>query len=1000
MQVCKQIKKVKSILFILNFKKSLWFILFLLVVNVCTYAQSPVYKHYSVADGLPSSEVYHVFQDSKGYIWFATVNGVSRFDGYEFKNYSYENGLPDNSVFEIYEDYKGRIWFIPYSFKLSYFENDSIYEYKYNNKFISRFISYTSPSKRGLFVDRKDNFYISDVLNGIYKINSNGECKKIVCNTAGIVYIINNIPLFKITDGKNNKISIIRNNKITSKFESNDFFPNQVTPQVQIFKNKIFLSSDKHFYVIQDDCLKQKYNLESTIYWMCFDKSNKLWMGFADSGACYFENGDLSKKSSLQFLPGKSITSVLVDKENGIWFTTINDGVYYLPSLFFRSFTLKDGLTSNYVGAIAVSHDTLWAGLNGGKIIRISNNNKKFFDIKKEQQFYSLVYNVKSGSLYFGGIYSAGVISKNIIKLYKNDHPTWSKKNNKIWLSCRNILLTGENSFWFGYYNFLAYIEKGHLAYHSFQDDKTKMRVGALCFDNDSNLLIGSFSGLWKYVKPKYGISGGSFINYGEKNPLLKTRILDLKKDNDGTLWIATKEIGIIVYNKDTIYQITTKNGLSTNTVSKLLIDKNTVWAGTNNGLNKITINVGKNKKFTIQKITTTSGLVSNEINDLAMSGSTIYVATPEGITFFGSNNIKPNTSFPQIVIKSIKINFHDTTILNNYELSHNYNNVEINFAGLSFHNAGKIFYKYKMTGAGNEFNFTTSPTVQYPALTPGNYTFEVYVANEEGNWNNKPLRIQFNIKPPFYNTWWFIMISILVLITIIWMAFVTRLKRIREKNKTRNSLYQYMLKALGQQMNPHFIFNSLNSLQYYILQNDKNKSSSYLEKFASLMRLTLDNSQEQLILLSNELKAVELYLQLEQIRFKEKFEFVINAKDEDTLNYKIAPLLLQPFVENAIHHGFLTKEDKGLLTITILKKEQILHCIIEDNGIGREASEALKAGRVIKRRSLGTRITATRIGIINNLYGTEMTVKYIDLKSHDGKAIGTRVEILIPILA
>ncbi|MBI5541742.1 MAG: histidine kinase [Bacteroidia bacterium] len=990
---------MKTIKSILNFKKSLWFILFLLVVNICTYAQSPVYKHYSVADGLPSSEVYHVFQDSKGYIWFATVNGVSRFDGYEFKNFSYENGLPDNSVFEIYEDYKGRIWFIPYSFKLSYFENDTIHEYKYNDKFISQFKIYASPAKRGLYIDKKDNLYISDILNGIFKISNNGICKKIVCKTAGMVYIIDNKPLFKVTYVNNNEISVIRSNKITGSIETNDFYPNQITPQVQLYGNKIYLTSDKHLTVLENDCFKQKFEFKSTIYWMCFDNTKKLWMGFADKGACYFEDGNLNKCSDIKFLPGKSVTSVLTDKENGIWFTTINDGVYYLPSLFFLSYTLKDGLTSNYAGAIAASHDTLWAGLNGGNIIRISSKSKKLFNIKKEQQFYSMVYSSNSGNLYFGGRYSAGVISKDLINQYRNDHPSYSNTPD-LWLSCRNILLTGENSFWFGYYNNLAHIENGHLTYHSNANDNTQMRVGALCLDNDSTLWIGSYKGLWKYIKPKSGISGGDYIYFGDKNPLLKTRILDIKKDKEGTFWIATKEMGIIVYNKDTIYQITTKNGLSTNTVSKLLIDKNTVWAGTNNGLNKITINVGNNKKFTIQKITTTSGLVSNEINDLAMSGSIIYVATPEGITFFDSNNIKPNTSFPPIVIKSIKINFHDTLILNNYELSHNYNNIEINFAGLSFHNAGKIFYKYKMTGAGNEFNFTTSPTVQYPALTPGNYSFEVYAANEEGNWNNKPLRIQFIIKPPFYNTWWFIVISILVLITIIWMAFVTRLKRIREKNKTRNSLYQYMLKALGQQMNPHFIFNSLNSLQYYILQNDKTKSSSYLEKFASLMRLILDNSQEQLILLSNELKAVELYLELEQIRFKEKFDFVINAKEEDTLNYKIAPLLLQPFVENAIHHGFLTKEDKGLLTITIEKKEQVLHCIIEDNGIGREASEALKAGRVIKRRSLGTRITATRIGIINNLYGTEMTVKYIDLKSHDGKAIGTRVEILIPILA
>lgn len=205
----------------------------------------------------------------------------------------------------------------------------------------------------------------------------------------------------------------------------------------------------------------------------------------------------------------------------------------------------------------------------------------------------------------------------------------------------------------------------------------------------------------------------------------------------------------------------------------------------------------------------------------------------------------------------------------------------------------------------------------------------------------------------------------------------------------------------LRQQMNPHFIFNTLNSIQYYMYQHDKLATNNYLTKFSNLMRKVLDNSQHTSIPLSDELSALNLYLELECIRFKDKFEFRINVDDEiDPLMYKVPTMLMQPYVENSICHGLVPKEGKGFVRIDIKLNKDYLLCHIEDNGIGRVASRERNNRREGNHNSLGTQITASRLDLVNALYGTSLKTIYSDLKNENGEAIGTRVELHIPIMS
>ena len=228
-----------------------------------------------------------------------------------------------------------------------------------------------------------------------------------------------------------------------------------------------------------------------------------------------------------------------------------------------------------------------------------------------------------------------------------------------------------------------------------------------------------------------------------------------------------------------------------------------------------------------------------------------------------------------------------------------------------------------------------------------------------------------------------------------------SKLKNKRRISEMNRKIAEVTQANLRQQMNPHFIFNTLNSIQYYMYQHDKLATNNYLTKFSTLMRKVLDNSRNTSIPLSDELSALRLYLELECIRFKDKFDFKITVDDEiDPLMYKIPTMLIQPYVENSITHGLMTLEGKGFVKIDIRINNDCLVCTVEDNGIGRKAAKERNQSRGMDHNSLGTQITESRLDLVNSLYGTNMKTQYTDLTNENGEASGTRVEIHIPIIS
>jgi sensor histidine kinase YesM len=288
--------------------------------------------------------------------------------------------------------------------------------------------------------------------------------------------------------------------------------------------------------------------------------------------------------------------------------------------------------------------------------------------------------------------------------------------------------------------------------------------------------------------------------------------------------------------------------------------------------------------------------------------------------------------------------------------------------------------------------------------LAPGDYKFIAKAVNHQNKESDQTVEIKFMIYPAYWQTIWFQLFLGVVLFIIFLCGILVRIRLIKKKEEEKTRLNKMLgeleLTALKAQMNPHFIFNSLGSIQNLINRDKKTEANIYLSKFAKLLRLTLDNSDKKEIPLADEINMLELYLGLEALRFNNQFEYKIEMDESvDIYEVKIPTMILQPFCENAIKHGLLPKKAEAILLLQFeTTEDNTLHCIIQDNGIGRVQREKLKESSVSGHISKGIKITRNRLELVNQLRNKPAEIKITDLYDEENKAVGTRVDILIPL--
>ena len=969
-----------------------WTACLLLVLSFPVYSQFYQIRNFNAENGLPSPEVYGLLQDSKGYMWFATDMGVSRYNGHEFENFSTENGLPDNTIFGFCEDSKGRIWFRSFSGKLSYFLNDSVHTLPCNSVLESEIRKRTIVMV-SMYVDAGDTIWVGTSTRTVLKIAPGWKDKDIswitIPENGGYIFLVDNKALIFGGNEKDAHYITVYSNQ-TKKL-------NQIETKVQSalrysatrLKDGSFLASANNIILkFTQDGILSKNEQKSTIISLLEDNDGRVISASYD-GVCIHDAHNLDKYEVIPGFSDKIFTGVVIDKENSLWLSTEGHGVFYIPFRNGRYYTSEHGLMQSKISCIAEKDGSIITGhLNGTASIIKENNIKtiSFYSrnsINVSNNRINCVYVHDNGETYFGNNHSIFNLHENL-KDYKEYSFNGAKKiikskGNMVWvLSARHIIRADISQ------NFK---KEKDLIFNQYIDD--------ICEDSKGTLWIAAMNGLWNYKDDT--------LHYlGENNKLLASRIINILEDEQGNLWMASRGRGIILKKHSTFYNIRQTDGLASNMCRNMLIDKNgIVWVGSNNGLSKITLKKTIAVGFDVNVYSKKQGLLSNEVNFIISRGNELLLAHNNGISIMDPRLLKNNTVPPPIYISHADIN---NIVYKNDSLKLNYseNYLKINYIGLSYKDPGSVEYKYKMEGLDTTWVYTSYTSAQFQTLYPGDYKFIVYAKNNDGYWSSKPAILCISVFPAWWQTWLFRIFICLLFTGIIFLIVKKRLDKIRkreqEKTDLQNKIANTELKALRAQMNPHFIFNAINSVQYFMTSNDPESSQKYLSKFAKLIRYVMDNSKPSSIPLEKELDALKLYIDLEALRFENRFEYNLHVDKEIDINYvQIPSMLIQPYVENAIWHGLMHKKGSGKLSIHIKMQDSILTCIIEDNGIGRERSKEIRSSESLTyHKSFGMSVTKERLEIISRLNNINPRINVIDLYEN-GLATGTRVEISIP---
>jgi len=521
----------------------------------------------------------------------------------------------------------------------------------------------------------------------------------------------------------------------------------------------------------------------------------------------------------------------------------------------------------------------------------------------------------------------------------------------------------------------------------------TNERTYALLEDFNKAIWIGTTNGIYRYDNQLTKL-----LNEDQDTPY---NVSDFYQTPDSSIWASVYGDGVLrIRNQKVERQFTTANGLTSNNCKKLEYKDGWLWIATSNGVNKLNIQTNE-----IQVMNISDGLPSKDISDIAFWEDKVWIATSKGVTSFPETFNHYNTIPPTIEIEAFKIWERDTTILDRYDLPFDQNNILIEFVGFGYKSRGTMKYRYQLSGVDPNWVETTARSVRYPKLNPGKYSFSVYSVNEDGVSSSVPVTIEIEIAPPWWQTWWFRFFAGVVILGGAYALIRWRFDQIRAQEKVKQQyleeLNELENRALRLQMNPHFIYNTLNAIQYFLSNNEEKPAMLYLSRFAKLIRMIFEQSKKKTIFLDEELDFLKMYLNLEQLRFRDKIsvQMEIDQEVEDQKEeIKIPPLLIQPIIENAFKHGLFQKQGHGIVKIHFFQRNDFLHCSVEDNGVGRQNTVGKGEWRTKYYQPSGLATTSERLRRTNTERGEEDEghVEITDLFDGSGNPSGTRVEIKI----
>ncbi|ESU21584.1 Two-component system sensor histidine kinase [Flavobacterium cauense R2A-7] len=776
---------------------------------------------------------------------------------------------------------------------------------------------------------------------------------------------------------------VIQNDTIQKQLDfPEDFSTTFSSILVEKTKNGLMIGSkfSNYCYFFENDTfIKRNLDVNNTIIQNLSWCNNKNWL-CTTSGIIEIDRESGSKK---ELFTGTNISYIYKTKNNNFWISTLTEGLFYIEDFNTKLISSNESLTS-----LIFKNEQLLAGTKDDKIIALDDNRfHLIYNGKDNHQMGQLFYDEPSGKLFFTSskfrILDANrKLSKELAIAVKNIASIDAKYIAFAASSNSGLFKTNEktNSEW-------------DAVFSSFKDSSTSdynniilnAKGKATAYDNIRKIIYYATNNGLFYIGQK-----GLLTELKYKNASLNVTKLSFA---NGIIYACNGDLRLFRIENNTISEIDFPTNIQKGNVEKVILKNELLFIVTNKYIFDYSLNSKKLKRI----IHINSNI---EVNDVILKDDSYYISSNRGLIIKKQevyNRIKPT-----FTIEAVKVNNQTADALKLNDLTYDENNIQIAYRFLS----PTPFEEHELLYRINESQWQKAdilnPELVLNSLNHGKYTVEFALNSDFKN----TTKIQFTINRPFWLQFPFIFgVSLLILAFIYWL-YRNNIKKIEKRNQLvldkinlEKNVNQAKLKAIKSQMNPHFFYNALNTLQSYILSNEKKQAVDYLSKFSNLTRTILEMTEKETVSVKEEIKTLKLYLDIEKARFEDDFSYTITTDTAiDTDNIKIPSMLLQPYVENAIKHGLLHKQGKKELKIAFNLNNDVLKITLDDNGIGRQKSTELNAIKNKNHNSFATAAMQNRIELLNQYTHKNISIFFIDKTNPLKQSLGTTVVFEIPL--
>jgi ligand-binding sensor domain-containing protein len=958
-------------------------------------AQKYAFQSYSTEDGLPQTQVNSFCQDDAGYLWVGTLGGLSKFNGEEFKTITPKDGLLNNRIQTLYND-SGRIW-VGHDGGVSCIENNKIENFEFIGKGRSRSVSKILRFKDMVIVcsTRGGGLFeiVDDRLRQVTLPTEDAKAIRSAIVSGQYLYLATKGGILKTTDLKTFTLEKGVAEGSYTGVEANDDEIYFISFRNGVYQKELKTGETRHIPSEEAG----NYLLGGKM-----DAKGTLWLFNKDGIITISNNKIIHFGNEVSGLPvNNSVQCIFDDSFGNIWIGSNGKGMFRFPGEKFRYYDRSTGYFSDFMlnGFESKDGSLYFGSLDAGVIKRSPNGDKSLIDVNHSTVWASQLD--VDGLNWFGTSSELVSIDDNdqVVTIYNEEDGLPGRK-------ITSFYKVGSCEMYIGGSEGVSHYKDGvilNLQYGGMPDIGTVRDFVMI----DEILTFSSNLGLFQY-------KNGEFIMYRG----IDATSYNIEKDESGNVWFGTEE-GLFQIRNNKVTRVELRNDPGSNFINFINYRDGELYVGSNNGLfllSNLDSTEPKIKRFGISE-----GVVDLETN--LNSGffdrdGNFWFGTAAGLVCFRTDVDGVKMGIPRLEVKSILLNYQEFNYENYSEidasgfpkhlsLPSSKNNLIFELDGVSLSNHRGLNYQFLLEGLNDSWSpLTSNSTITFTNLPAGEYLLRMRTVDIDGR-TSKEIVVPFTIQPAFYKTWWFITLCILGIGGLVVLFFRFRVRRINSANEKEKLEFKSRLLSLEQQsmnasMNRHFVFNSLNSIQYFINTQDRLSANKYLTNFAKLIRKNLDTAtvDGNMISLEEELERLELYLSLESMRFKDRFDYKISATGVDTNSILIPAMILQPFIENSIIHGILPNlKKKGFISLEVREENGYLLMSVEDNGVGVNQSMTKKGDTEGDHRSKGMEITSKRIELIQKISNNDISlVGPYEVYNDDRSIKGTHVLLKIPL--